>query len=101
MTFIKTTSPRTQSSLRLKIRYHSSTNNYQDFQPQKIASGMQQRLAELMARTLSTEPRNDEGWCEGRKLRPSHIEMRDDLCSQSMRHISLWVCIGFDKGDLW
>jgi hypothetical protein len=46
----------------------------------EIASGMQQCLAELLFRTSSTEPRNDEGW---RKRRESH-----HLCKKSgMTHV--------------
>jgi hypothetical protein len=33
---------------------------------------MQQQLAELLLNTPSTQPRNDESWCEGRGSRPSH-----------------------------
>ena len=54
------TSLRTQSSSRLKIRKHCFTNDYQDFQPRKIASWIQQRCVGLALNTPSTETRNDE-----------------------------------------
>ncbi len=37
---------------------------YYELSRKEIASVMQQQLAELMFTTLSTTPRNDDGWCE-------------------------------------